>query len=667
MAETVSVITPAYNAAKHIARTIQSALGQSQPPLEVIVVDDGSTDDTAAVVSGFGAAVRLVRKENGGPASARNAGARLARGEWLALLDADDWWFPTKLEVQLSLATDPGIGLIHCLPEHRLDQVPDELSFEDLWKRNWIINSSVLIRRTAFDSLGGFDEAKNLISVEDYNLWMRLAAANWRIVTCQQILVHYTRGIGISSDSERFLRASLHNIDALEQRLGVPAAKARQKRAQIYASFGRRALYERQLPEARRLLWHAFTGERTAGHAFHFLAAVAVPGRVLDLKRNALRLLQGKSPPEPAPGEAEPSEAAPAPRASIVDARFHTPAAASRLNCPLLITTVDAEEAFDWGRPFTRSATSVTAMRSLHGAHRVFERYGVVPTYLVDFPVASQDAGRAPLRELLQSRLCEIGAQLHPWVSPPFVEPVTVRNSFAGNLPYALEREKLLLLTSEIEVAFGTAPRIYRAGRYGAGCNTGEILKQLGYEVDTSVMPAWNFGREGGPDYRAFDAVPFWIDADCSILEIPISAAVIGRAAHLYRSRATPALFRTANEPAGVRFAMARLGLLERIKLTPEGITVEEAKRLIRHMAALGHKVFVLTFHTPSLVPGNTPYVRNQSDLDRFMAWLEEIYDFFKVDLGGRFGSWRDARDAMLAPGHLRPSRVADTNRAASG
>jgi hypothetical protein len=81
---------------------------------------------------------------------------------------------------------------------------------------------------------------------------------------------------------------------------------------------------------------------------------------------------------------------------------------------------------------------------------------------------------------------------------------------------------------------------------------------------------------------------------------------------------------------------MARLGLLERIKLTPEGITVEEAKRLIRHMAALGHKVFVLTFHTLSRVPRNTPYVRNQSDLDRFMAWLEEIYDFFKIDLGAR-------------------------------
>ncbi len=169
MPDTISVIIPAYNAAPHIARAIESALTQTHAPLEVLVIDDGSKDRTAEAVEAFGAPVRLVRKTNGGPASARNLGAGMARGTWLALLDADDWWFPGKLEAQLGFARAPEVGLVHCLPDHRDEVVPPILTFADLWNRNCIINSSVLIRRSAFEEVGGFDEARDLISVEDYN------------------------------------------------------------------------------------------------------------------------------------------------------------------------------------------------------------------------------------------------------------------------------------------------------------------------------------------------------------------------------------------------------------------------------------------------------------------------------------------------------------------
>ena len=83
---------------------------------------------------------------------------------------------------------------------------------------------------------------------------------------------------------------------------------------------------------------------------------------------------------------------------SILSPRFHIPATLEHVDKPLLLTMLDTEEAFDWDKPFTRSATDVTSMTSQAKAHRVFERYGVVPTYLVDYPVVSQDAGRAPLR-----------------------------------------------------------------------------------------------------------------------------------------------------------------------------------------------------------------------------------------------------------------------------
>ena len=99
--------------------------------------------------------------------------------------------------------------------------------------------------------------------------------------------------------------------------------------------------------------------------------------------------------------------------------------------------------------------------------------------------------GRAPLRELLQSGLCEVGAQLHPWMTPPFTEEVGEANSYAGNLPVALEFEKARRLTEALAEAFGAAPRLYRTGRFGAGPRTADILKRLGYLADSSITPCW--------------------------------------------------------------------------------------------------------------------------------------------------------------------------------
>ena len=95
---------------------------------------------------------------------------------------------------------------------------------------------------------------------------------------------------------------------------------------------------------------------------------------------------------------------------------------------------------------------------------------------------------------------------------------------------------------------------------------------------------------------------------------------------------------------------LSRLGVLERIRLSPEGIKIKEAKRLVRRMVANGHKVFVLTYHSPSLEPGNTPYVRTPQDLQRFLDWLSEFYDFFINDIGGESATWRNVRDFLLAP-----------------
>jgi hypothetical protein len=271
----------------------------------------------------------------------------------------------------------------------------------------------------------------------------------------------------------------------------------------------------------------------------------------------------------------------------------------------------------------------------------------VVPTYMVDFPVATQDAGRSPLRDLLRDGACGIGTQLHPWVTPPFIEEVTARNSYPGSLPLALEYCKIRTLTDAIEDAFQVRPRIYRAGRYGAGPRTADILRGLGYEADSSVMPSWDFSPHDGPDFSRLSAAPYWIDAERGLLGIPGSAASVGLLSGL-PAPLRRAVFSGLGERTGLTPVMARLRLLERIKLTPEGITIAEAKRLARHMVAHGQKVFVLTYHTPSLVPGNTPYVRTHQDLQRFLAWLDQFYDFFIGELGGRCAQWHEVRAELI-------------------
>src|SRR5215475_10236165 len=106
MNRTISVIIPAFNSSTTIGAAIESALRQTYPPTEIIVVDDGSVDDTAMVASRYPSPVRVLRKANGGPGAARNFAARIATCEWLAMLDADDSWLPEKLERQIAYDPD---------------------------------------------------------------------------------------------------------------------------------------------------------------------------------------------------------------------------------------------------------------------------------------------------------------------------------------------------------------------------------------------------------------------------------------------------------------------------------------------------------------------------------------------------------------------------------
>ncbi|MCW5729140.1 MAG: glycosyltransferase [Alphaproteobacteria bacterium] len=314
--------------------------------------------------------------------------------------------------------------------------------------------------------------------------------------------------------------------------------------------------------------------------------------------------------------------------------RFHAPIDAAALERPALVAIVDTEEDFDWRQPFSRENFSVSSLGNLSLAQDVFQRWNIVPTYLVDYPVVTSDMGQALLGAWSREGRCLVGAQLHPWVNPPHQETVSKANSFAGNLPRALERAKLAALTEEIQARIGVRPKVYKAGRYGLGPNSAEILEDLGYLVDTSIMPHTDLSAEGGPDYSGFGATPFWFGQHRRLLSLPVSRGFAGSLAW-----AGPRIFPRLDRSALTRYAIlgpfARLHAMERITLTPEGITFDELRRLTESLLAGGQRVITFSFHSPSLSPGNTPYVRTERDLKEFITTTERYFRYFLETIGG--------------------------------
>lgn len=304
---------------------------------------------------------------------------------------------------------------------------------------------------------------------------------------------------------------------------------------------------------------------------------------------------------------------------------------------PVLLVVVDTEEEFDWGSPFDRGATSVRAMADIHLGQEICEQFGIRPVYVVDYPVVSQEEGWLPLREIIAEDRAVVGAHLHPWVSPPLGEEMTIANTFPGNLPADLEKKKLAVLTHQIQEVFGKRPNIYKAGRYGFGPNTSAILEELGYEIDLSPAPPFDFCGGGGPDFSFTPNFPHPIGSRRKILCLPTTGDYIGgwSASRVWAHR----IYRlAASRQLGFMHLpgiFARTRLLERVRLSPEGYNLGELERLTMSLLGRGLRVFSLTFHSPTLRPGCTPYVKDKHDLDRFVETLRGYFQFFFHVLGG--------------------------------
>lgn len=185
----VSVVIPAYNSAPYIREAIDSALAQSLKDLEVLVIDDGSTDDTREIVQSYGHPVQLIPQDHKGPAAARNRGIRESHGAFIAFLDSDDRWQPSKLVKQAALLQQrPDVGMVitgHAIfdeagvrPTRRGSDKGTRLlpgdPVRNIFEHSGVGTPCIMVRREVFDKVGYFDE--DLIMSEDDNMWMRITS-----------------------------------------------------------------------------------------------------------------------------------------------------------------------------------------------------------------------------------------------------------------------------------------------------------------------------------------------------------------------------------------------------------------------------------------------------------------------------------------------------------
>ena len=266
-----SLIIPTFNHARFVGAAIDSALAQTVSAFEIIVVDDGSTDETPAVLARYAARVRVLRQENRGLSAARNAGLAAAHGKFVSFLDADDVMAPTKLAAQLEvLERSHAIGWTYCdvLMETVVtgataraserfgyaSRALDGWLFPELIHGNFIPAIAPLVRRTALEVAGGFDE--RLTALEDWDMWLRLSLIAEARYTPAVLVTYRIRPGGMSEDRARMDRSRFLVLDKINRTRPVALESLGNVGRRIIADthnwLGKEAYASRDWREARR-------------------------------------------------------------------------------------------------------------------------------------------------------------------------------------------------------------------------------------------------------------------------------------------------------------------------------------------------------------------------------------------------------------------------------
>jgi glycosyltransferase involved in cell wall biosynthesis len=300
--DSVSVVIGSYNAAEWIGSTVESILGQTHPIAEIVVVDDGSTDQTAEIARSYGTLIRVVQEEHRGRPR-RNRGIEISRGALVAFMDADDLWHPGKIERQVARLRDQRSEWVVCEAEW-LDSATGRLVppvgkaptegdiLERLFLHNFIVASTPIISRRVLEAAGGFNESADVAPVEDWDLWLRIAASYPLACVPEQLATLRLHGDSFLASTPLARRVqSLENVISRAaarepKRLGPKRARALHN---AYFAAGVSAIRQGRAREARSyflMAWGQQPGD-AAALAYVGLSCMspAISSNLLNLKR----------------------------------------------------------------------------------------------------------------------------------------------------------------------------------------------------------------------------------------------------------------------------------------------------------------------------------------------------------------------------------------------
>jgi hypothetical protein len=297
--------------------------------------------------------------------------------------------------------------------------------------------------------------------------------------------------------------------------------------------------------------------------------------------------------------------------------------------------TIDTEED-QWGQYSARPCT-VKNTYSVPLIQDIFDRYGAVPTYLVNYPVMTDGRASAMFEEIMVGGRCELGVHCHPWNTPPQEdENNTEFSSFLCNLSYSKIWSKMRFLRDCFIRRFDVKPASFRAGRWGFGPLVARAIMDLGYTVDTSISPLVDWTCYGGPDFFNAPRLPYRLkhpDAPLSpgsagILEAPPTVGFFQKHSDL-----SAAILRQIKKN-GFLTRLRLIGILDRYRvinlrwLSPETTSSRDMATLAQKRIDCGESFLNMFFHSTSLLPAMSPFVRDNQELQDFLTRIQRFLEF---------------------------------------
>ena len=323
--------------------------------------------------------------------------------------------------------------------------------------------------------------------------------------------------------------------------------------------------------------------------------------------------------------------------------------------------TVDTEgdDQWDHGAPLT--TRNVDYWEPFQA---VCEKHGVTPTYLITSEIAADSKAQALLRAWTARGAAEVGAHLHPWTTPPFLDRPGFRfndpaHAFLNELPGELVSQKLHALTQQIEDCIGVRPISFRAGRFGLDMPAARVLGRLGYVVDSSVTPLIRHtypglhDQPGGPDFRSHGLSPFVIQGTGrpGVLEVPLT--IVTTYALLRRFPGLLSVYRTLPVRAVRKIFFRRWLVPQPVWLCPQPqFTQPHLRSALRTSKDGGAPLAIMMLHSSELMPGGSPFRPTEGSIQELLDVLDLFFGFV-VESGGLPATLSSAAIELRSSNHF--------------